>query len=56
VLPGEDPRQGGSSPTALQFANNFHRVPGNKDLFESVAWLVRDPEGVGHRNPASCPA
>jgi ABC-type uncharacterized transport system involved in gliding motility auxiliary subunit len=58
VLPGEEPRQGrlvvfGNA----QFANNFFiELLGNKDLFvNAVAWLVRDPEGIGRRNPQQVP-
>ena len=60
VLPGEAPRQGRIVAYGnAQFANNFFiEFLGNKDLFaNSVAWLVRDPEGVGASRPqASCPA
>jgi ABC-type uncharacterized transport system involved in gliding motility auxiliary subunit len=58
VLPGEDPRQGRIVAYGnAQFANNFFiEFLGNKDLFaNSVAWLVRDPEGVGRRNPRQLP-
>jgi ABC-type uncharacterized transport system involved in gliding motility auxiliary subunit len=58
VLPGEDPRQGRILAYGnAQFANNFFiEFLGNKDLFaNSVAWLVRDPEGVGRRNPRQLP-
>jgi hypothetical protein len=58
VLPGEEPRQGRIVAYGnAQFANNFFiEFLGNKDLFaNSVAWLVRDPEGVGHRNPRQLP-
>lgn len=58
VLPGEPPQQGrvivfGNA----QFANNFFiELLGNKDLFaNAVAWLVRDAEGVGRRNPHQVP-
>jgi hypothetical protein len=58
VLPGEDPRQGRILTYGnAQFANNFFiEFLGNKDLFaNSVAWLVRDAEGVGRRNPRQLP-
>jgi ABC-type uncharacterized transport system involved in gliding motility auxiliary subunit len=58
TLPGDEPRQGrlivfGNA----QFANNFFiELLGNKDLFaNAVAWLVRDAEGVGRRNPHQVP-
>jgi ABC-type uncharacterized transport system involved in gliding motility auxiliary subunit len=58
VLPGEEPRQGRVLAYGnAQFANNFFiEYLGNKDLFaNSVAWLVRDPEGIGRRNPRQLP-
>ncbi len=58
TLPGEEPRQGRIVAYGnAQFANNFFiEFLGNKDLFaNSVAWLVRDPEGVGRRNPRQLP-
>ena len=58
VLPGEDPRQGRILAYGnAQFANNFFiEFLGNKDLFaNSVAFLVRDPEGVGRRPPRQAP-
>ena len=54
VLPGEELRQGRIVAYGnAQFANNFFvEFLGNKDLFaNSVAWLVHDAQGVGHRNP-----
>jgi len=58
VLPGEPPRQGRIVAYGnAQFANNFFiEFLGNKDLFaNSVAWLVRDPEGLGRRAPRQLP-
>jgi ABC-type uncharacterized transport system involved in gliding motility auxiliary subunit len=58
VLPGEPPRQGRIVAYGnAQFANNFFiEFLGNKDLFaNSVAWLVRDPEGLGRRPPRQLP-
>ncbi|MGH7895685.1 MAG: GldG family protein [Candidatus Binatia bacterium] len=56
--PGAEPRQGrlvvyGNA----QFANNFFiELLGNKDLFvNSVAWLARDAESIGHRTPRQVP-
>jgi ABC-type uncharacterized transport system involved in gliding motility auxiliary subunit len=58
VLPGEEPRQGRIVAYGnAEFANNFFiEFLGNKDLFvNSVAWLVRDAEGVARRNPRQLP-
>jgi ABC-type uncharacterized transport system involved in gliding motility auxiliary subunit len=58
ALPGEEPRRGRIMAYGnAQFANNFFiEFLGNKDLFaNSVAWLVRDPEGVARRNPRQLP-
>jgi len=58
VLPGEPPRQGRIVAYGnAQFANNFFiEFLGNKDLFaNSVAFLVRDPEGVGRRPQRQAP-
>jgi ABC-type uncharacterized transport system involved in gliding motility auxiliary subunit len=52
MAPGSDPRTGrvvvyGNA----EFANNFFiEYLGNKDLFvNTVAWLARDPDAIGHR-------
>ncbi len=58
VLPGEEPRQGRIVAYGnAEFANNFFiEFLGNKDLFvNTVAWLVRDAEGVARRNPRQLP-
>ena len=58
VLPGEPPRHGRIVAYGnAQFANNFFiEFLGNKDLFaNSVAFLVRDPEGVGRRPQRQAP-
>jgi ABC-type uncharacterized transport system involved in gliding motility auxiliary subunit len=56
--PGAEPREARIVAYGnAQFANNFFvELLGNKDLFvNTVAWLARDSEGIGHRTPQQLP-